>query len=322
MIVVLEGPDGVGKTTLADALESAWSGKSMRFRSGPPPEDTLAAMHYQDDIDEIAKANQPNTLVLVDRFHVGELVYGPLLRGESGITFGEAAAIDKMLEGNNAALVHCHLDRHEMTRRLIARDGGIPDEKSGAKLEHSYALRAAFQHKIGRPDAFGILPGSWMIADMSWYPDQLAEQILTSARMTGKMLRPHNNWVGPIDATMLFAMPSDECLSVEHLAWCLENIHKVSPLIARRSGFIFPSTDLQPTKALLTRHVVALGDADQWLMEVGGIVPDVHIAHGPDRHEWDDDGEDWRYSVRYATGLEQSRTDDTGTIEASGVKYA
>lgn len=75
MIVVLEGPDLAGKTTIARKYES----RGFTYHhSGPLKGDAKKA--YLDPLDDMATGDH-----MLDRWHLGELVYGPMLRGESKV---------------------------------------------------------------------------------------------------------------------------------------------------------------------------------------------------------------------------------------------
>lgn len=74
MIIILEGPDGSGKTTLAKQLQARYSLKY--HHEGPPPTDIKALDHYGAVLDNLRQEN-----VVIDRFALGERVYGPILRG-------------------------------------------------------------------------------------------------------------------------------------------------------------------------------------------------------------------------------------------------
>lgn len=173
MIFVLEGTDGVGKTSLADAIQAArpWS-SVKRISCGPPPKNVSALDHYMGLVNELVAADGSDSLAIADRLHVGELCYGPLLRGGSRITLQEAGLIDSKLKTTGAVLVHCTADVDEIVRRLTARDGGKPDPKSGAKVQHTYPLRVAFMW------ACTILPGGWTTVDMREYPAQIADRLI------------------------------------------------------------------------------------------------------------------------------------------------
>jgi hypothetical protein len=83
---IIEGPDGAGKTTyakqLCDMLGMAY------HHEGPPPEGNVFA-HYRQLLE------QPTPTVF-DRLHLGELVYGPLLRKKSGINFEQCRLLSDM----------------------------------------------------------------------------------------------------------------------------------------------------------------------------------------------------------------------------------
>lgn len=80
MIIVIEGVDATGKSTLAESFKKEW-GVEVRH-SGPPERHPL--IEYGQLFDS------PTTpSVIFDRYHWGEEVYGPLYRGKSGLgTFG------------------------------------------------------------------------------------------------------------------------------------------------------------------------------------------------------------------------------------------
>lgn len=138
--VILEGPDGAGKTTLAQAI-------CARFRmeyhhEGPPPREGALVDHYEKLLLHSA------TDTVFDRLYLGELVYGPLLRNHSRLS---------------------HADVHRLT--MITLNGGIPifvclppletclatnrykNEliKDQDKLKRAYAAWQELVHKFCRP---------------------------------------------------------------------------------------------------------------------------------------------------------------------------
>lgn len=176
-MIILEGPDGVGKSTLADAIESVHP-NVFRVNNGPPPPDVPAYLHYSCMIDDLNEIRKSGKLVVVDRFHVGELVYAPMFRGQISLTLDEARLLDEELNESGAVLVHCWLTYQKMIQRQIQRDGGKPDEKSGAGMEHAAAIRRAFEWACGTPDRAGALSTHWVVSDMNYYPTQIASSIL------------------------------------------------------------------------------------------------------------------------------------------------
>lgn len=74
MRVIIEGPDCCGKTTLAKRLA-----KDLRYayhHEGPPPEGISSRDYY------IGLLNSHPHDTIWDRFAYGQVVYGPLLRGQ------------------------------------------------------------------------------------------------------------------------------------------------------------------------------------------------------------------------------------------------
>lgn len=74
LAVIIEGPDGAGKSTLAEQLATSM-GLVLRH-TGPPKTSAL------DECAEMLKLHDRTGLgVAFDRFHLGERVYGPVFRG-------------------------------------------------------------------------------------------------------------------------------------------------------------------------------------------------------------------------------------------------
>jgi thymidylate synthase len=93
-IIILEGCDKTGKSTLAHAL-----GEKLGWRvvaSGPPTTNWPAA-EYADVLTD------PEPLIL-DRFHLGELVYGPLYR-QSNTSPLQLGLVETLLNARGAFLV-------------------------------------------------------------------------------------------------------------------------------------------------------------------------------------------------------------------------
>lgn len=107
MLIILEGADAVGKTHLARALRDAAITRGIRkhvdLKAGPPAPGRTAIQLYEHDLlvhrDAIM---DPDTLVIADRWHLGELVYGPLLRGGTLLDLNELEHIELMLDAVGA----------------------------------------------------------------------------------------------------------------------------------------------------------------------------------------------------------------------------
>jgi hypothetical protein len=74
VIIVLEGPDGAGKTTLARVLQETYG--LDYHHEGPPPRDEPVLWHYGRVLDSFRGRR-----IVLDRLALGERVYGPVYRG-------------------------------------------------------------------------------------------------------------------------------------------------------------------------------------------------------------------------------------------------
>lgn len=143
MIIILEGPDGSGKSTLAHAVASLLGGATV-VSSGPPIGDP-----FNEYMEKINEARLRPTHTIFDRLHVGELVYGPLLRGRSRLTAADAFIIEGTLNALCASGFHCTAPTATLKARLLHRDGGMPDKKSGARPDQSEDIRVKFAELLG-----------------------------------------------------------------------------------------------------------------------------------------------------------------------------
>lgn len=116
MLIILEGADGTGKTTLAGQLEDRIGAKILH--RGPPGQDVIT--EYARDIQWYRPGQGVH--VICDRWHLGELIYGPLLRGKSAFTRETFAHVEKVLQTRGALLVV--LDAHESVVQARLRSRG------------------------------------------------------------------------------------------------------------------------------------------------------------------------------------------------------
>lgn len=110
-IVIFEGSNKVGKSTLIDALEDECKREGIKYcifdkRYAKNSEKKVTPEEMFDiackDFSEMLKHSK-NELVLVDRFHITEFVYGFIYRGY--YNFDMVEVIDKLLETVGAKLI-------------------------------------------------------------------------------------------------------------------------------------------------------------------------------------------------------------------------
>lgn len=116
MLVIIEGPDCAGKTTLAENMRRYTACKVLH--RGPPEDD--AFVEYTADL----QSYQPEAIganVVCDRWHWGELVYGPMLRGESKLDEEAFRAVEDFLLVRGAVVAYLWDTPAELARRLVQR---------------------------------------------------------------------------------------------------------------------------------------------------------------------------------------------------------
>src|SRR5262245_31041453 len=106
--VILEGPDATGKTTMARQLESL----GWKYHHEGPPAGTDDLFTYYCQV--LLNAKEPTVF---DRLFHGELVYGPLVRGKSLITWDHVPLFDRLCRARGAVTVLCGISFREALAR-------------------------------------------------------------------------------------------------------------------------------------------------------------------------------------------------------------
>lgn len=134
MLFIIEGPDGSGKTSLCNAIKTAVGGSILK-RDKPvlPPliEYTAALAKYEPGKGQV---------LICDRWHLGERVYGPLYRGGCGLSPIAWAAVEGYLQSLGAICVLATAPPEILADRLRER-GEQPD--SAALLREKLAFDRA-----------------------------------------------------------------------------------------------------------------------------------------------------------------------------------
>lgn len=93
MLIIVEGPERAGKTTLAVELVRQYPGYSHLIHNGPPPKIACQHMdgghrHMLDryQIQVRLAANRPKDLFVLDRGHISEFAMRSVYRGHSAST--------------------------------------------------------------------------------------------------------------------------------------------------------------------------------------------------------------------------------------------
>ena len=138
-VIVLEGCDGVGKTTLAEAL-AALHGFTI-VHSGRTPDGTNLVGRYETVLA------RPGRLVL-DRSFISELVYGPLDRGRSRLALPAAISLTRRVAERSGVLVHLTSHPEIIATRLNARQEPAPSAARIRALISAYHRAFVILHGI------------------------------------------------------------------------------------------------------------------------------------------------------------------------------
>ncbi|MEU7415021.1 hypothetical protein AB0B40_38030 [Streptomyces sp. NPDC042638] len=132
--IVAEGADGVGKSTLAHHLVTRYGFTAVHSPRTPDHQDLIN--RYRDLLA------RPGRLVL-DRSFLSELVYGPLYRGHSRLTWSQALDLAQLVTARDGVFLHLTAPATTVHQRLKARDGQAP------ALQQITALADAYQRAFG-----------------------------------------------------------------------------------------------------------------------------------------------------------------------------
>lgn len=106
MIVILEGLERTGKSTIAEILETKYNFVSFKDHNHLMEMDcSFIANRLDATLSMITALDKANIDVVLDRFHISELIYGTYYRGYSRANFQHIKYIDEVLSHLNTKLV-------------------------------------------------------------------------------------------------------------------------------------------------------------------------------------------------------------------------
>lgn len=121
MLIILEGSDKCGKTTLARFLAVKFQADYVKFSAPVKP----AYDEYRDFLFTI----DPRKNYVLDRFLYGELVYGPIYRGKSGVTPEQMRFLETIMARVRTAVIYCETDLQQI------RDNFVKDDEQFTRQE-------------------------------------------------------------------------------------------------------------------------------------------------------------------------------------------
>lgn len=288
---MLEGPDLAGKTTLANAMLKLLKGGEIVHRGPPAQSDPF--LEYLKPLEEMYYEGR---WPILDRWHWGELIYGPILRGSSMMDAVQHEYIEMACMRYGVSRLLLIPTMSELRQRFEARGDDL------VNLEQLFRVADAYQHLSIDPDysIHHVLDGP---QNERWERPELARLIAEAMgyRVRANMLMNHPSYIGPTRPQVLFVgeKPAESHLgrhktafvpyrgtSGHHLLSCLRAVQfrdhvRVGPPW-REFGMVnaYDGTDLKSLMLVLDRpeSVVALGVKAHEALNFAGI------AHGRAPH--------------------------------------
>jgi len=161
-LIVIEGVDGAGKSTLIEKLRD----NDTHIMHKGPMEGNVVAEY----INPLLSYNQTHEgLTLCDRWHVGEMVYGPIYRGESKVNPGFKRYIEMFLDSRGALKVILDESLGEIHRRLQERGEDFLDREHVKEVWLFYRMYGADRgyHVLRDPDPDQLLSQAAMLAKLT-----------------------------------------------------------------------------------------------------------------------------------------------------------
>ena len=158
-IIILEGIDGSGKSTLATRIAERWPGKSTIIHRGP------IQSSVEEELIQPLLNLKPDELLIADRWHLSELIYGPLYRGQSRIDRLTLRRIEEVLDQQDAVRVVLQPPLGDVIERLHTRG---EDFLADGDISHVYAA----YYKLARAWGYTVLTDNG---------EAQAQQLITAA---------------------------------------------------------------------------------------------------------------------------------------------
>lgn len=115
MIIILDGPDGSGKTTLAKKIAQQ-TGYEYAHMSYPVDSEESAGMY-----NAYAQKLQHTKNLVFDRAWYSEMVYGPIKRGISVISYYDMYALEALVAKSGGLIIHCTAPKKALLKRCATR---------------------------------------------------------------------------------------------------------------------------------------------------------------------------------------------------------
>lgn len=142
--IVVEGIDCSGKTTFCKAVvkELIDLNVNVEFHHHGP----LRASVHEEYVEPLLATRFYPTVIVADRWHLGEAIYGPLYRGKSEMSEEDLETIEKLLSSLGAKKVLLDPPLDEIATRMKQRGEEFLKPQDVKRVKSEYEVLA---HKYG-----------------------------------------------------------------------------------------------------------------------------------------------------------------------------
>ena len=159
MLIILEGVDGAGKSTLADALITEHKSRHGSYRAkvlhrGPLDKDRDPLDEYENSLEY--SAADFASLTVCDRWYLSEMIYGPLYRGRSRLDEFRWVHVNKFLEARGALKIVVTAKASTIIERLDSRGEDYLKPEHIKLVHHKY-------HQFGPATGWMMVNSDWPI---------------------------------------------------------------------------------------------------------------------------------------------------------------
>lgn len=158
-IIILEGPDGGGKTTLANELRDKFEYTVIHFGQ-PTPGENIFRTYSRALLDAIDSGSR----IVFDRLYLSEVVYSNVLRGGSKITLAERKVLEYIIDVFEIRQVLCLPEWPILLEGWRSKEDLIKSQDTLARIYDGYV------EEVCRPNDKHILY-QWNSSDPTYKPN-------------------------------------------------------------------------------------------------------------------------------------------------------
>jgi len=243
MLIIVEGVDGSGKTTLVQDIAHMMPDNTVIEHRGPIKQHPL--IEYIGKLDRY----DPNADNFIsDRWHIGEMVYGPLYRNESKVTPALARYIDMVLQSRGCLKILMSTPYETVMERLRIRGEDFLQEQH-VRLVHQFYEETCTE--------------DWLRVPGKYHAQKTVEKIIRLAcerqHEANEKVDYSPSFVGHLSPDIVFVLPANDEEP--------EAIRRPTQLLA---GFPYAGT----TGHYLTTALVMLNASQRIAFVTAGDIPE------------------------------------------------